>query len=85
MDTMTMAGKKEKVNFLLPDDLYQRANAWSKVLDSTLSDLFREALATFLNNLEKERIAKEIEADCRLHYDLDKKLAAEWNKVAAEV
>ncbi len=78
MEILAYSGKKEKVNFLFPSELNTKANAVAKELGITYSDFVRQALADFIERIERKKIDREIEEACREFYDADKQLAEEW-------
>lgn len=78
MNTLTISGKKEKVNFLIPSDLNQKANAIAESLGFSYSDFVRQALADFVEKIEREKTDREIEDACKFFYQTDKQLEDEW-------
>lgn len=78
MQMQTISQKKEKVNFLFPSELNQKASAVAKELGFTYSDLVRQALADFLERIEKERIDREIAEAAKFFYETEKQTAEEW-------
>lgn len=85
MNTQIQSGKKERVNFLVPHELVSRASQVAKEYHFTLSDFFRQALARFIEELERQKTEREIEEACRLYYEADKQIAAEWEAANAKV
>lgn len=78
MNTLTLSGKKEKVNFFFPSDLNRRASEAATQLGFSYSELVRQALAEFLDRVERERINREITEAAKFFYDTEKLLADEW-------
>ena len=78
MQTQTISQKKEKVNFLFPYELNRKATAIARELGFSYSDLVRQALAEFLERIERNKIDREIEDACKYFYETDKKIAEEW-------
>jgi predicted DNA-binding protein len=85
METSAYSGKKEKVNFLFPSELNNKANAVAKELGFTYSDFVRQAVADFIERIERNKIDREIEEACKQFYDMDKQLAEEWRVAESRV
>lgn len=85
MNAQMQTGKKERVNFLVPHELVSRASEVAKEYDFSLSDFFRQALAKFIEELEREKTEREIEEACRLYYETDRQIAAEWEAAESKV
>jgi hypothetical protein len=79
MDTLTISGKKEKVNFLISKDLIEKSKWAAKELNYTLSDFFRIALFNFLKDLERARIEKELEEGYKANAKYYAQMSEEWN------
>ena len=84
MNTLTISGKKERVNFLVPQDLVKRAEKIAKDYNSSLSEIFRKSLESLIDQHERSKIENEIEEACKLYYDADKQLAADWEVAEAK-
>lgn len=85
METQATSGKKEKVNFLFPTELNKRANSIAKELGFTYSDLVRQALAEFIDKIDRKKIDSEIAEACAYFYDKEKKLAQEWRATETRI
>ena len=84
MDALTIAGKKERVNFLVPTDLVKRARMVAGELDCTLSDFFRVAISNFLREYETARTEKELEEGYKANYTYYANLNKEWEFADSE-
>ena len=78
MNTLAQKSKKEKVNFFFPSELNRRASKVATDLGFSYSELVRQALAEFLERIERERINREITEAAKFFYDVEKRLADEW-------
>lgn len=78
MNNATVSRKNERVNLLVPQELVQKAVKAAKGLDSSLSELFRIALASYLENLEREKKEKEVAEACKNYYKFNKEFSSEW-------
>jgi predicted transcriptional regulator len=78
MNTLAGNGKKEKVNFFFPSELNRRASKLATELGFSYSELVRQALAEFLERIERERINREITEAAKFFYGTEKRLADEW-------
>jgi hypothetical protein len=85
MNNVVQRGSNERVNFLVPRDLLKKAEMVAEEYDSSLSDLFRQALTIIIQQYEQERKAKAIAEACTYYYKIDKKIAAEWESADSKV
>ena len=74
-----------KKYFQLPKPLFDKAEAICIELDLNFSELLRKALENFVNNLETERINKEIADACKYYYEIDKDIASEWRSTEGKI
>jgi len=84
MATPIISGKKERVNFLVPKELVQKARIAATELDYTLSDFFRAAVSNFLREYETARIEKELEEGYRANFSYYAKMNKEWEFADSE-
>lgn len=85
MSGFTISNKKEKVNFLFPADLNQKAIALADALGFTYSDFVRQAVADFVEKNEREKINREIADACIYFYETNKQIAAEWKSTETDL
>jgi predicted DNA-binding protein len=85
MNTASISSKKEKVNFLFPSELNTRAIAMANMLGLTYSDFVRQAVAEFVERIERENINREITEACKCFYETDKQLADEWRSAETRI
>ena len=85
MNTPVPNGKKEKVNFFFPSELNRRASKAATDLGFSYSELVRQALAEFLERIDRERINREISEAAKFFYDTEKRLADEWRSAETSV
>ena len=78
MNTPFLPGRNEKVNFLAPQQDLEKASRLAEEFDTTLSELLRRALRNVIEELERKKAEKEIEAACRNYYDFNRKFSKEW-------
>ncbi|MFH0992707.1 MAG: type II toxin-antitoxin system CcdA family antitoxin [bacterium] len=78
MNPLTINGKKEKVNFLFPSELNRKAIKVASELGFSYSELVRQALAEFLERIERERNNREIMEAAKFFHETEKKISDEW-------
>lgn len=71
--------KKERLSFFVNSDLSQKINKISKQNNQTISELVRTALKNYIEQIEKEKIEKELEAGYRVNYNYYLNSEGEWN------
>jgi metal-responsive CopG/Arc/MetJ family transcriptional regulator len=81
----TIATPNVKKYFLLPRNLYQRADEISSELGLNFSELLRKALENFVSQIEKERVDKEIANACKFFYEIDKEIASDWRPAEGKI
>ena len=74
-----------KKYFLLPKTLYDRADGIGEKLGLNFSELLRKALESFVSQIEKERIDKEIADACKFYYEIDQEIASEWRSAEGKI
>ena len=74
-----------KINFVASSELVERLRTLSVLYKKTQSEIIRQALESYIGFLERERIEREIEEACRLYYNADKQVAAEWRDAEARL
>lgn len=84
MNTEGLTGKKKRVNLLVPQELASRASQAAKKLDFTISDLYRNALSNYLEEIERMRIEKELEEGYKANYSYYSRMSKEWKAADAE-
>ena len=84
MENPIISGNKERVNFLVPRELAQKARWAAGELDCSLSDLFRVAISNFVREIERGRIEKELEEGYKANYSYYANLNKEWEFADSE-
>ena len=84
MDTSIFPGEKERVNFLVPKELVEKARWAAGELDCSLSDFFRVAISNFLKEYEMARMEKELEEGYKANYTYYANLNKEWEFADSE-
>lgn len=74
-----------KINFVASSELVEKLKTLSGLYKKTQSEFIRQALESYIDFLERERIGCEIEEACRLYYNADKQVASEWRDAEARI
>ena len=84
MQTDQMTNKKERLSFFVNSDLSDKVNKISKQKKTTVSEIARKALQFYIENLEKERIEKELEIGYKENYEYYLKSQEDWKYADSE-
>jgi len=84
MQTNQMTNKKERLSFFVNSDLSDKVNKISKQKKTTVSEIARKALQFYIENLEKERIEKELEIGYKENYEYYLKSQEDWKYADSE-
>lgn len=76
--------KKERLSFFVNSDLSEKVNKISEQTNLTVSEIARQALVNFIEQMEKEKIEKELEAGYKANYDYYLKSQEEWKHADKE-
>ncbi len=79
-----MQKSKNRINFFLNHELSQKVYKLSKQTKKSISDITREALAHYLESIEKIRIDKELEEGYAANSSYFKKQQEEWKHADSE-
>jgi hypothetical protein len=84
MENLIPSGNKERVNFLFPKELVRKARRAASELDCTLSDFIREAVSSFIKEIELAKTKKELEEGYKANYSYYANLNKEWEIADSE-
>ena len=76
--------KKERLSFFIDSELSVKINKISKQANLTVSEIARKALQNYLDQLEKEKIVKELEIGYKANYKYYLKSQEEWENADKE-
>lgn len=71
--------KKERLSFFVTHDLSKKVNKISKQTNQTVSELARKALQKYIEQIEKEKIERELEDGYKANHDYYLRSQKEWN------
>lgn len=78
MSSVQSQNKKERLSFFVNSELSNKVNKISKQTNLTVSEIARKALQNFIDQVEKEKIEKELEAGYKANYNYYLKSQEEW-------
>jgi len=78
MPSAQTTNKKERLSFFVNSDLSAKVIKISKQTKLTISEIARNALQNYIDQIEKERIEKELEAGYKANYDYYLKSQEDW-------
>ncbi len=78
MPTVQSFNKKERLSFFINSETLKRVNNISKQTKLPVSEIARRALQNYINQIEKEKIEKELEAGYKANYEYYLKSQEEW-------
>ncbi|MBU2494211.1 MAG: ribbon-helix-helix domain-containing protein [Bacteroidetes bacterium] len=78
MSSVQIKSKKERLSFFVNPELSNKVNQISKQTKLTVSEIARKALINYIDEIEKEKIEKELEAGYKANYDYYLKSQSEW-------
>lgn len=78
MPTIQSTEKKERLSFFINSDISEKVNTISKKTKVTVSEIARQALLHYIEQLEKKKIESELEAGYKANYDYYLKSQEEW-------
>lgn len=78
MSSVQIKSKKERLSFFVNPELSNKLNQISKQTKLTVSEIARKALINYIDEIEKEKIEKELEAGYKANYDYYLKSQSEW-------
>ena len=84
MSSVQSINKKERLSFFINSELSKRVNEISKQTKLPISEIIRNALQSYVNQVEKERIAKELETGYKANYEYYLKTQKEWKHADKE-
>ena len=84
MQTSQIPNKKERLSFFVNSDLSDKVNKISKQNKTTVSEIARKALQFYIEQIEKEKIEKELEIGYKENYDYYLKSQEDWKYADSE-
>jgi len=78
MPSVQSTNKKERLSFFVNQELSDKVNKISKQTKLTVSEIARNALQNYIEQIEKEKIDNELEAGYKANYDYYLKSQEEW-------
>jgi len=78
MPSVQLKNKKERLSFFVNSELSDKVNKISKQTKLTISEIARNALQNYIDQIEKEKIENELEAGYKANYDYYIKSQEEW-------
>jgi len=78
MPSVQLTNKKERLSFFVNSELSAKVNKISKQTKLTISEIARNALQNYIDQIEKEKIENELEAGYKANYDYYLKSQEEW-------
>ena len=84
MSSVQSLNKKERLSFFINSETSKRVNNISKQTKLPVSEIARRALQNYINQIEKEKIEKELEAGYKANYEYYLKSQEEWKHADKE-
>ena len=78
MPSVQIKSKKERLSFFVNSELSNKVNQISKQTKLTVSEIARKALLNYIDEIEKEKIEKELEAGYKANYEYYLKSQEDW-------
>jgi len=78
MPSLQINNKKERLSFFVSSELSDKINHISKHTKLTVSEIARKALQNYIDQIEKEKIEKELEDGYKANYDYYMKSQEDW-------
>ncbi len=78
MPSAQLTNKKERLSFFVNSELSNKVNKIAKQTNLTISEIARNALQNYIDQIEKEKIENELEAGYKANYDYYLKSQEEW-------
>ena len=78
MQKLNNQTKKERISFFVNKEFADKVNKIAKQNNQSVSELARTAIQNYIEQLEKEKIAKELEVGYQANYDYYLNSQEEW-------
>ena len=78
MPSIQSKNKKERLSFFVNPELSVKVNEISKQTKLTISEIVRNALQNYIDQIEKEKVENELEAGYKANYDYYLKSQEAW-------
>ena len=84
MPTVNTPNKKERLSFFVNSELSNKITKISETQNLTVSEIAREALQNYIDQIEKKRIEMELEAGYKANYNYYLESQQEWKNADKE-
>lgn len=78
MSAIQDQNKKERLSFFVNSELSNKVNRISEQTNLSVSEIVRKALQKFIDQVEKEKIERELEDGYKANYEYYLKTQEEW-------
>lgn len=78
MPSVEISNKKERLSFFVNTELSDKVNKVSKQLKLTVSEVARNALQNYIDQIERERIEQELESGYKANYEYYLNSQEDW-------
>ena len=78
MPSVKLKNKKERLSFFVNSELSDKVNEISKQTKLTISEIARNALRNYIEQIEKEKMENELETGYKANYVYYQKSQDEW-------
>lgn len=79
MQSTQEQNKKERLSFFVNSELSDKINQISRQTNLPISEIARKALLNYIEQIEKDKLEKELEDGYRANYDYYLKSQEDWN------
>lgn len=84
MPSVQSKNKKERLSFFVNPELSDKVNKISKQTKLTVSEIARNALQNYVDQIEKEKMENELETGYKANYEYYLKSQEEWKHADKE-
>lgn len=79
-----MQKTKNRISLYLDDHLSNKVYKLSKQTNKSISDITRQALASYIDDIEKAKMEEELEKGYKANYEYYLKQQSDWNHADSE-
>lgn len=79
MQSTQEQNKKERLSFFVNSELADKINQISKQTNLPISEIARKALVNYIEQIEKNKLEKELEDGYKANFDYYLKSQEDWN------
>lgn len=84
MSSVQSLNKKERLSFFINPELSKKVNKISKQTNQPVSEIVRNALQNYVDQVEKEKIDMELEAGYKANHEYYLKSQEDWKHADKE-